>query len=113
MTLSVPSFLGAATSLLIPPPEDAAVTVAQLVPPLDVVEELEEQPAAAKATAAAPRRVKRYGDLTGNCLLLFGYPTFERAADAKRPPRSSAQEVSGPPRERHPTKDLKRLVLPV
>jgi hypothetical protein len=43
--------------LLIPPPEDADVTVAQLVPPLD--EELEEQPAAAKASAAAPRRVKR------------------------------------------------------
>jgi hypothetical protein len=45
--------------LLIPPPEDADVTVAQLVPPLDVDEEPEEQPAAAKASAAAPRRVKR------------------------------------------------------
>ena len=59
MTLSVPSFLAAATSLLIPPPDDADVTVAQLVPPLDVDGELVEQPAAAKASAATPTRVKR------------------------------------------------------
>jgi hypothetical protein len=50
--------LAAATSLLIPPAEDAEVTVAQLTPPLDV-EELAEQPAAAKASAATPIRVKR------------------------------------------------------
>jgi hypothetical protein len=33
--------------------------VAQFVPPLDVDGELVEQPAAAKASAAAPTRVKR------------------------------------------------------
>jgi len=45
--------------LVIPPPVDADDTVAQLAPPLDVDGELEEQPAAAKASAAAPTRVKR------------------------------------------------------
>ena len=59
MTLSVPSFLAAATSLLIPPPPLAEVTVAQLVPPLDDGDELPEHPAAARASAATPRRVKR------------------------------------------------------
>jgi len=51
--------LAAATSLLIPPPDVADVTVAQLVPPLDVDVELVEQPAAAKASAATPIKVKR------------------------------------------------------
>ena len=59
MTLSVPSFLAAATSLLIPPPDDADVTVAQLVLPLDDGDEFEEHPAAAKASAVTPIRVKR------------------------------------------------------
>jgi hypothetical protein len=45
--------------LLIPPPADADATVFQLVPPLEPDDELEEQPAAAKASAAAPTRVKR------------------------------------------------------
>jgi hypothetical protein len=45
--------------LLIPPAEDAEVTVAQLTPPLDVDGELVEQPAAARASAATPIRVKR------------------------------------------------------
>jgi hypothetical protein len=59
MTLSVPSFFASATSLLIPPPADADVTVAQLTPPLDVDGELVEQPAAARASAVTPRKVKR------------------------------------------------------
>jgi hypothetical protein len=43
-----------------PPAEDAEVTVAQLTPPLDDDDgELVEQPAAAKASAATPIRVKR------------------------------------------------------
>src|ERR1700722_15402851 len=71
MTLSVPSFSAAATSLLIPPPADADVTVAQLVLPLDVDGELVEQPAAAKASAAAPTREKPEGYPTGNCLLYW------------------------------------------
>jgi len=45
--------------LVIPPPAAADVTVAQLVPPLDVEDEVVEQPAAAKASAATPRREKR------------------------------------------------------
>jgi hypothetical protein len=45
--------------LLIPPAEEAEVTVAQLTPPLDVDGEPEEQPAAAKASAATPIKVKR------------------------------------------------------
>jgi hypothetical protein len=45
--------------LVIPPAEDAEVTVAQLTPPLDVDGELVEQPAAVKASAATPIRVKR------------------------------------------------------
>jgi hypothetical protein len=45
--------------LVIPPAEDAEVTVAQFVPPLDVDGELVEQPAAAKASAATPIKVKR------------------------------------------------------
>ena len=34
MTLSVPSFLAAATSAFMPPPAEAELAVAQLVPPL-------------------------------------------------------------------------------
>jgi len=59
MTLSVPSFLAAAISLLIPPPADTDEIVDQLVPPLEPELELDEQPAASNASAAAPTRVKR------------------------------------------------------
>ena len=59
MTLSVPSFLAAAMSLVIPPPAEAELTVAQLVPPLDDEDEPDEHPAASNASAAAPMRVKR------------------------------------------------------
>ena len=59
MTLSWPSFLAAAMSLLIPPPADADETVDQLVPPPEPELELDEQPAASNASAATPTRVKR------------------------------------------------------
>ena len=76
MTLSVPSFLAAATSLLIPPAEDAEVTVAQLVPPLDVDDELDEQPAAAKASAADPYKGETVGRSHGKLPPVIGYPHF-------------------------------------
>jgi hypothetical protein len=60
--------------LLIPPPADTEVTVAQLVPPLELDEEFDEHPAASSANAATPVRVKRYTGLT-KCLL-FGFPMF-------------------------------------
>ena len=70
MTLSVPSFLAAATSVFMPPPAAAEVAVAQLVAlALDVLdveldEELDdEQPAASSAAAATPT-ANRYDDLT-------------------------------------------------
>jgi hypothetical protein len=59
MTLSLPSFLAAAMSLLIPPPAETEVTVAQLVPPLELDEELAEHPAASSASAVTPMTVKR------------------------------------------------------
>ncbi len=66
MTLSVPSFLAAATSVFMPPPAEAEVAVAQLVAlALDVEldEELDEQPAASSAAAATPT-ANLYDDLT-------------------------------------------------
>ncbi len=59
MTLSVPSFLAAATSLVIPPPADADVTVAQLVLPLDDDEEPEGAPGGGQSQRGDPERVKR------------------------------------------------------
>ena len=64
MTLSVPSFLAAATSLLIPPPAEAELTVAQLVPALEPGEELDEHPAAASARLVSPISANRCADLT-------------------------------------------------
>jgi hypothetical protein len=65
MTLSVPSFLAAVTSAFMPPPAEAEVCVAQLVPPLEPPEEPEdEQPAASSAAAATPTRASRCEDLT-------------------------------------------------
>src|SRR6266571_2063045 len=63
MTLSVPSFLAAAISLLIPPPAEADVTFDQSVPPLEPGE-LPEHPAASSARAPSPVSVIRYDDLT-------------------------------------------------
>src|SRR5882724_12932194 len=64
MTLSVPSLLAAAISLLIPPPAATALTVDQSVPPLELDEELPEHPAASSARAPSPASAIRYGDLT-------------------------------------------------
>ena len=69
MTLSVPSFLAAATSAFMPPPAEAEVSVAQLaallVPLPEPDEEPDdEQPAASSAAAAAPASASRYVDLT-------------------------------------------------
>ena len=69
MTLSVPSFLAAATSALIPPPAEAEVSVAQLVVLVELDEEPDEelddeQPAASSVAAATPASANRYEDLT-------------------------------------------------
>src|SRR5260370_32459966 len=65
MTLSVPSFLAAATSEFMPPPAEAEVCVAQLVLlPLEPVEEPDdEQPAANSVATATPASANRYEDL--------------------------------------------------
>ena len=63
MTLSVPSSLAAATSAFMPPPAEAEVCVAQLVPP-ELEEPDDEQPAASRAAAATPASASRYEDLT-------------------------------------------------
>jgi len=48
-----------------PPPAEADVWPAQLVPPLEPAEEPEdEQPAASSAAAATPASASRYEDLT-------------------------------------------------
>jgi hypothetical protein len=47
-----------------PPPADAEVSVAQLTPPLEPDEELDEQPVASSTAAATPANANRYGDLT-------------------------------------------------
>ena len=66
MTLSVPSFFAAATSVLIPPPAEAELTVAQLVPPLLELddEEPDEHPAASNARPVSPASANRCDDLT-------------------------------------------------
>jgi hypothetical protein len=66
MTLSVPSFLAAATSALMPPPAEADVSVAQLAlePDDELDDELDEQPVASSTAAAIPANANRYGDLT-------------------------------------------------
>jgi hypothetical protein len=65
MTLTVPSFLAAATSAFMPPPAEAEASLAQLVPPLELPEEPEdEQPAASSAAAATPASASRCEDLT-------------------------------------------------
>jgi hypothetical protein len=64
MTLSVPSFLAAATSLLSPFPAEAVVAVDQLVPLLELGEELGEHPATSNARAVSPMSANRCGDLT-------------------------------------------------
>jgi hypothetical protein len=51
-------------SLAIPPPDAADVTVAQLVLPLELGDELDEQPAASSARAASAASAYRCGDLT-------------------------------------------------
>jgi hypothetical protein len=65
MTLSVPSALAALISALMPPPADAEVSLAQLVPLLlEPDDELDEQPAAnSVAAAATPTSANRYDDL--------------------------------------------------
>jgi hypothetical protein len=65
--------LAAVTSLLIPPPAAAEVTVAQLVPPLEVFEELDEHAAASNASAAAPASASRGVDLM--CMPPGRFPT--------------------------------------
>jgi hypothetical protein len=64
MTLSVLSFLAAATSAFMPPPDAADVCVVQsvLLEPLEEPED--EQPAASRHAAAAPASASRYEDLT-------------------------------------------------
>jgi hypothetical protein len=49
--------------LFIPPAAEADVTVAQLVPPLEVFEELDEHAAASNAKAATPASASRGVDL--------------------------------------------------
>ena len=79
MTFSVPSFLAAATSAFIPPPADTEVTVAQLVPPLEL-DELEEHPAPSNARAATPAIANRYDDLTRLPPVSFPIPKRTAAA---------------------------------
>src|SRR5579875_1817304 len=67
MTLSVPSFLAAATSAFMPPPAAAEVAVAQLVPLPEPEAEPggpDEQPAASSAAAAIPAIANLCEDLT-------------------------------------------------
>jgi hypothetical protein len=47
-----------------PPPLEAEVSFAQLTPPLEFEDELDEQPAANKAAAATPATANRYDNLT-------------------------------------------------
>src|SRR5260370_25326794 len=72
MTLSVPSFLAAATSAFMPPPAAAEESVDQLVlvPALELDEELDEHPAPSSAAAATPATANRYDDLTSASLKL-------------------------------------------
>jgi hypothetical protein len=89
--------------LLIPPPAEAEVTVAQLVPPLELDEEFDEHPAASSADAATPVRIKRYADLT-KCLL-FGFPHFEQADGTQKTPGAvRLRRPARPPCEQFPAK---------
>src|SRR5260370_21932042 len=95
MTLSVPSCLAAAMSLLIPPPAEAEATVDQLVPPLELDEELDpEHPAASMARAVSPISANRCGDLTRMPPVSFPNPI---AAVPKTAPRN-VRRSGGPPR---------------
>jgi len=47
-----------------PPPAEAEVSLAQLTPPLEPEEELDEQPTANSVAAATPAAANRYDDLT-------------------------------------------------
>src|SRR5260221_12114443 len=106
MTLSVPSFLAAATSLLIPPPAETEATVDQLVPPPEFGEELDpEHPAASIARAVIPISANRCGDLTRMPPVSFPNPT---AAVRKAAPRNVRRSV-GLPRRAAFTPCLKRL----
>ena len=64
MTLSVPSFLAAVISAFRPPPAAAVVSLLQLTAPLELDDELDEQPATSSAAAATPASANLYGDLT-------------------------------------------------
>src|SRR5690349_19291216 len=98
MTLSVPSALAAVTSLLIPPPAVADVTVAQSVPPLEVFGELDEHAAASNARAAAPASASRGVDL----MFMPSWSLPIPAPDLRCPPARAVpccQEADGlPPR---------------
>jgi hypothetical protein len=97
MTLSVPSFLAAAISLLIPPPAETVLTVDQSVPPLEL-DEPDEQPAASSARAPSPISAVLRGDLTRMPLVNFPIPiAFVPKAEAKSNVRRSANR----PREHH------------
>ena len=74
MTFSVPSFLAAATRLLIPPPAEAELTVAQLVPPLELVEEspTSTRPPAARGPTALLAQIDV--PISRECLLLPAPP---------------------------------------
>jgi hypothetical protein len=80
MTFSVPSFLAAATREFIPPPAEAEVTVAQLVPPLELDEPPEEHPAPSNARAATPAIANRYDALTRLPPVSFPHPQRTAAA---------------------------------
>src|SRR6266567_9297063 len=95
MTLSVPSALAAAISLLIPPPAAADVTVAQLVPPFEVFEELDEHAAASNARAAAPASASRGVDLM--CMPPARFPSPSWPALPASPAVAFCQEVDGLP----------------
>src|SRR6266567_5681597 len=104
MTLSVPSFLAAVTSLLIPPPAEAEVTVDQLLP-LEPDDE-PEQPAASSARAPSPMSADRCGDRTRMPPVKFPIPiAFVPEAVGEK----QYQEAGGPSREHHWPKCLKRF----
>src|SRR6266487_4526315 len=91
MTLSVPSAFAAVTSLFIPPPAVADVAVAQLVPPLEVFEELDEHAAASNARAATPASASRGADLM--CMPPARFPPPSGLALPASPGLAFCQEV--------------------
>src|SRR5437870_4004996 len=110
MTLSVPSFLAAAASALIPPPADAEVTVDQSVPPAEP-EDPEEHPAPSSVRAASPAIANRYDALTRFPPVSFPHPPADCGRPKARgtePFRTSADPA---PVQRHRTKRLKRLAF--